>query len=70
MSDQIDRSKPEIEHVLPNGPEILGAYNDHVVSNFRAGGATAAQLLSTWRMAKLVVGEPAPLTLTRYRNLP
>ena len=70
MADQIDYTTREVEYVLPNGPDVLGAYNDHVVTNFRAGANAVPSLLSPFRMAKLVIGEPVPLILHRYRLLP
>ena len=65
----IDRNSVIVTYVLPNGPDVLGAYNDHVVSNFRAGQPAAAQLLTAFRMAKLVTGELAPLILSSYKEL-
>lgn len=62
-----DRTNVEVTRVLPNGPDVLGVVNEHVVGNFRAGGASDLALLSAWRMAKLVVEEPAPLTLSTYQ---
>lgn len=60
---QVDNNIVETVMVLPNGPDVLGVVNDHVVTNLRGGSASNMVMLSTFRMAKLLVEEPVPLTL-------
>jgi hypothetical protein len=70
---RIDINTLEDQEILPNGVEVVGHVNAHIVSNLRAGGASRLNLPSLWREARAIVTERAPFrvvvakVLTRRR---
>lgn len=65
----IDYNSAVIEQVLPDAASILGVFNTHITTNFRAGYVSSASFLSAFRLAMLVVNEPSAMILTRYKYL-
>jgi hypothetical protein len=63
---RINKNTRRDTHVLPNGPDVLGAVNQHIVNNLLQGAPSNAKLLTTFKMARLVTSEAAPLILSTY----
>lgn len=55
--------------VLPNAVDVLGAWNEHAITNLRRGSASAFEFPSFFRLAKLVTGEIAPLEVDAYHRV-
>lgn len=53
-------------YLLPNGAELAAEVNANIVHNFRREGASSAELLSLWRLAKCVVNEATPLLIYSF----
>jgi hypothetical protein len=65
----VDPNTLEDTEILPNGVEIVGHLNAHIVANLRAGGASRLNLPSLWREARIVTTERAPFLLVAAKVL-
>lgn len=64
---KLDANSLDESITLPNGVAMVARINDHIVSNFRLGGASRLNLPSPWQEAMMVVTERAPLKTFRAR---
>lgn len=52
--------------VLPNAVSVIALVNGNIVHNMLRDGASNVSLPSTWRLAKCVVTEAAPMLVYAY----
>lgn len=69
MGQSIDINTLEDREILPNGVEVVGHINGHIIANLRAGGSSRLNLPSLWREAHAIVTEVAPFRVVTAKIL-
>jgi len=54
--------------ILPTGADALGAVTTNVIRNLRRGVSPDASMPSTFRLARLVCEEKAPIVLVDFQE--
>jgi len=56
------------ERLIPDGVQLMGLINSHVVRNFRNNWGSSLDLTPIWRLAKQVSSRTAPILLYTYEQ--